>query len=80
MAGDALDGGGKVFGRYVEPLGIVAHVALGAADAGGEQVGELPDDNGGAVAVGVGGVAAGVELEDVVHHRQAEAPHHLAVE
>ena len=30
--------------------------------------------------MGVGGVAAGVELEDIVHHRQAEAPHHLAVE
>ena len=30
--------------------------------------------------MGAGGVAPGVELEDVVHHRQAEAPHHLAVE
>ena len=77
---DALDGGGEVLRRYVKPLGIVAHVALGAADAGGEQVGQLADDDGGAVAVGVGGVAPGVELEDVVHHRQAEAPHHLAVE
>ncbi len=37
-------------------------------------------DDGGAVAVGVDGVAAGVEFEDVVYHRQAEAPHHLAVE
>ena len=80
VAGDALDGGGEVLGRYVEPLGIVAHVALGAADAGGKQVGELTDDVGGAVAVGVGSLAAGVELENVVHHRQAEAPHHLAVE
>lgn len=30
--------------------------------------------------MGIGGVATGVELEDVVHHRQAEASHHLAVE
>ena len=44
------------------------------------QVGQLTDDDGGAVAVGVGGVAAGVELEDVVYHRQAEASHHFAVE
>ena len=80
MAGDALDGGGEVFGRYVQPLGVVADIALGAADAGGEQVGQMPDDDGGAVAVGIGGVATGVELKDVVHHRQAEAPHHLAVE
>ena len=50
------------------------------ADASGKQVGQLTDDDGGAVAVGVGGVAPGVELEDVVHHRQAEASHHLAVE
>ena len=41
---------------------------------------QLADDDGGAVAVGVGGVAAGVELEDVVYHRQAEASHHFAVE
>ena len=80
VTGDAFYGGGEVLGRYVEALGIVADVALGAADACGEQVGQLADDDGGAVAVGVGGVAAGVELEDVVHHRQAEASHHLAVE
>ena len=30
--------------------------------------------------MGVGDIAPGVELEDVVHHRQAEAPHHFAVE
>ena len=29
----ALDGGGEVFGRDVEPLGIVSHLALRAADA-----------------------------------------------
>ena len=53
VAGDALDGGGEVLGRYIQALGIVADVALGAADAGGEQVGQLADDIGGAVAVGV---------------------------
>ncbi len=35
VTGDALNGGGKVLGRYIQPLGIVAHVALCAADAGG---------------------------------------------
>ena len=80
VAGDSLDGGGKVLRRHVQPPCIVAHFAFGAADTGGEQVGQLPDDIGGAVAVGIGGLAAGVKLEDVVYHRQAEAPHHLAVE
>ena len=80
VAGDALDGGGEVLRRHVQSLGIVAHLALGAADAGGEQVGQLSDDIGGAVAVGVGGLALRVRLEDVVHHRQAEAAHQLTVE
>lgn len=80
VAGDALDGGGEVLRRHVQPLGIVAHLALGAADAGGEQVGQLSDDIGGAVAVGVGGLALRVRLEDVVYHRQAEAAHQLTVE
>lgn len=80
VAGDTLDGGGEVLRRHVQSLGIVAHLALGAADAGGEQVGQLSDDIGGAVAVGVGGLALRVRLEDVVHHRQAEAAHQLTVE
>lgn len=80
VAGDTLDGGGEVLRRHVQSLGIVAHLALGAADAGGEQVGQLSDDIGGAVAVGVGGLALRVRLEDVVYHRQAEAAHQLTVE
>ena len=28
----------------------------------------------------IGGVALGVRLEDVVHHRQAEAAHQFAIE
>lgn len=80
VACDALDGGRQVLGRHIQPFGKVAHLALGTADAGVEQRQELLDDIGRAVAVGLGGVAAGVELEDVVHHRQAETPHHLAVE
>ena len=80
VARDALDGGREVLGRHMQPLGKVAHLALGAADAGVEQRQELLDDVGRAVAVGLGGVALGVGFEDVVHHRQAEAPHQLAVE
>ena len=36
MAGHAFDRGGEIFRRDVQPLGIVAHLALGATDAGGE--------------------------------------------
>ena len=80
LAGDALDGGGEVFRRHVQAFGIVAHLAFRAADARGEQIHQLFDDIGRAVAVGVGGLAPCVKLEDVVYHRQTEAPHHLAVE
>ena len=69
VARHAFDRGGEVFRRDVQPLGIVAHLALGATDAGVEQVGQLTDDVGGAVAVSVGGLALGMRLEDVVHHR-----------
>ena len=80
VAGDTLDGGGEVLRRHVQPFGIVAHLALGAADAGGEQVHKLSDDVGRAVGVGVSGFALRVRLEDVVHHRQAEASHQFAIE
>ena len=53
----ALDGGRGVFGRHVQPLGIIVHVAFSAADAGREQRHELFHDIGRAVAVSVGGVA-----------------------
>ena len=48
---DALDGGGEVLGRHVQPIGIVSHLALGAADAGGEELHELLDNVGRALAV-----------------------------
>ena len=80
MACHAFDRGREVFRRDVQPLGIVTHLALGTTDASGEQVGQLTDDVGGAVAMGVGDLTTSVELENVVHHRQAEAPHHLSVE
>ncbi len=80
MARHALDGGGEVLRRYVQTIGIVAHLALSASDARGEQIHQLSDDISRAVGVRVGSVALGVRLEDVVHHRKAEAPHQLAVE
>ena len=80
VAGDALDRGREVLRRHMQPLGIVTHLALGATDARGEQIHQLLDDIGRAVAVGVGGLAPCVKLEDVVYHCQAEAPHHLTVE
>ena len=80
VPGHALDGGGEVLGRDIEALGKVTHLALRAADACREQVRQLTDDVGRAVAVSVSGLAPGMELEDVVYHGQAEAPHHFAVE
>ena len=75
VARHALDGGREILGRYVQALGLVAHVALRAADAGSEQCHKLFYDIGRAVAVRVGSVTLGMSLEDVIHHRQAEAPH-----
>ena len=69
MASHAFDRGREIFRRDVQPLGIVAYLALGATDAGGEQVGQLTDDIGRSVAVGIGGITLCVRLEDVVHHR-----------
>lgn len=63
----------------MKPVGIVSHVALRAADIGGEQLQELFDDIGRTVAVRGGGIAPGMELKDVIDHRQAEASHHFPV-
>ena len=57
VARHAFDRGGEVFRRDVQPLGIVAYLTFGATDAGGKQVGQLTDDVGGAVTMGVGGIA-----------------------
>ena len=80
MARHTLDGGGEVFGRNVQTLGIIAHIAFCAADASRKQCHELFHDIGRTVAMGVGGIALGMRLEDVVHHRQAETTHQFSVE
>ncbi len=80
VARHALDGRRQVLGRHVQAFGIVAHVALGAADTRGEQGHQLLDDVGGAVGMPVGGFALGMCLKDVIHHRQAQAAHQLVVE
>ena len=72
MARHTLDGGGEVFGRHVQSLGIVAHVAFCTADTCSEQRHELFHDLGRAVAMGIGGIALCMRLEDVVHHSQTE--------
>ncbi len=69
VASHTFDRGGEVFRRNIQPLGIVAHLALGATDAGGEQVGQLTDNVGGSVAVEIGGITLCMRLEDVIHHR-----------
>ena len=51
-----------------------------AADAGGEKCHELLDDVGCPVSMRVCGFSLGMGIEDVVHHRQAEAAHQVAVE
>ena len=61
-------------------LCVVAHIALCAADAGGEKCHELLDDVGCPVSMRVCGFSLGMGIEDVVHHRQAEAAHQVAVE
>ena len=50
------------------------------ADAGGEKCHELLDDVGCPVSMRVCGFSLGMGIEDVVHHRQAEAAHQVAVE
>ena len=80
VARHTLDGGREVFGRHVQALGIVTHIAFCAADACGEQCHQLFHDIGCAVGMRVGGFALGMRLEDVVHHRQTEAAHQFAIE
>ncbi len=56
VASNPLDGGREVFGRHVQTLGIIAHVAFGATDACSKQSHELLYYIGRAVAVGVDGI------------------------
>ena len=80
MSRHAFNGGREIFGRYVQTLGIVAHITLRSADASGKQSHQLFHDVGCAVGMGVCCITLGMGLEDVVHHRQAEAAHQVAVE
>ena len=76
----ALNGGREILGRHVQTLGIVAHIAFCAADAGSEQCHELFHDIGRAVAVGVSSITLSMNLEDIIHHSKAEASHQFMVE
>ena len=80
VARPTLAGGREVFGRHVQTLGIVAHIAFCTTDAGSEQCHKLFHDISRAVAVSVGGIALGMRLEDVIHHRQTETAHQFSVE
>ena len=80
VARHALHGIGEVLGRDVQALGVISDLTLRPANACGEQLHQLLHDIGRAVGMRIGGVALSVRLEDVVHHRQAEAPHQFAVE
>ena len=74
-----LDGSREVLRRYVQPLGIVAYIALRATDARGEQSHELFHNIGRAVGMALSGITLGMCHEDVVHHRETEAAHQFAV-
>ena len=80
VARDTLDGGRKVFGRYVETLGVVTDIALCATDSGGEHFHQLLDDVCRTVCMGLGRIAYGVRLKDIIDHRQAQASHQLPIE
>lgn len=79
-AGDAADGIGEVFGRHMEFVGIVRHLALGAADARGKHLHQAADDVACAFGMTRTSVMERMELEDVVDHREAEAAHQPVIE
>ena len=80
MSCHTFDGGREIFGRYVQTLGIVAHITLRSADARSQQSHQLFHDVGCAVGMGVCCITLGMGLEDVVHHRQAETAHQFVIE
>ena len=80
MSCHPFDGSRKVFGRHVQTLGIVAHITFRSADASSKQSHQLFYDVGCAVSMRICGFPLGMSLEDVVHHRQAEAAHQFLVE
>ena len=73
MASNPLDGGSEVFGGYVQSLGVVADIALGAANAGGKKRHQLLHDIGCALGMRVGGLALCMGLKDIIHHGQAQS-------
>ncbi len=80
MSCHAFDGGRKIFWRYVQTLGIVAHITFRSANARSQQSHQLFHDVGCAVGMGVCCITLGMGHEDVVHHRQAETAHQFAIE
>ena len=80
MSCHPFDGGRKVFGRYVQTLGIITHITFCSADACCQQCHQLFHDVGCAVSMGICSITLGMGLEDVVHHRQTEAAHQFLVE
>ena len=80
MSRHTLDSCRKILWRYIQSLSIVTHITLRSADARGKQSHQLFYDVGCAVGMGVCCITLGMGLEDVVHHRQAEAAHQFAIE
>ena len=85
IRGDAVtrhsaDSGRQVFGRDVEPPGIIAHLALGAADSRREQIHQTADNIARPLGMPGGAVMLGVKLKNIVHHDQAETSHDSVVE
>ncbi len=76
----AAHGVGEIFGRDVEPPGVVADFALGATDAGLQQLHQFLYDKAAAVGRFQRAVMLGMEVEEVVHYRAAQASHQLAIE
>ena len=80
MSRHALDSGRKVLGRYVQPLCIVAHIALLAADTSRENSHKLFHDICRTVGMAIGCFTLGMSFEDVVYHCKAETSHQFSVE
>lgn len=74
-----FDGGREIFGRYVQPLGIVAHITFRSAYSSCKQSHQLLNDVGCAVSMDICGITLGMGFEDVVHHRQTETAHQSAI-
>ena len=54
---DTLDGGRKVFGRYMETFGVITNIPLCATDSSGEYFHQLLDDVSRTICVGLGSIA-----------------------